>query len=73
MDVAALALTLGGVAMLALTFWEIVKGDTDLYFISEYFWFLDFDRDKQPVVYWIVIVAQALIGLGMIGEGLGLF
>ena len=73
MDIASPALVVGGIAILALTFWEILKGDTDLYFISEYFSFLDFDRDKQPVVYWIMIVAQALTGLGMLGEGLGLF
>lgn len=59
-----------GFVIIALTVWDIKRGDADSIFIFEPLWFLDFERNRFPLIFWAIIIAQFILGLYCIIVGL---
>lgn len=62
-------LALFGLALIALTFWNISKEEASPFFIHEFLWFLDFKRKNFPLIFWAIIIFQFTLGLSMVVAG----
>jgi hypothetical protein len=61
------ALLIGGGVLLILVLWQIRRGKSDLLF-----WLdggVDVNRKENGIFYWIAIVLQLIVSLGMIALG----
>ena len=61
------ALLIGGSVLLIFVLWQIRRGKSDLLF-----WLdggLDVDRKENGIFYWIAIILQLAVSLGMIALG----
>ena len=61
------ALLIGGGVLLILVLWQIRRGKSDLLF-----WLdggVDVNRKENGIFYWVAIVFQLIVSLGMIALG----
>lgn len=63
-------LTLMGVALLGITYWDYRKEETDTIFILDWWVWFDVSRASFPLLYWLIIVAQIVGGFGLVFWGL---
>ena len=61
-----------GVLILALTLWELKREETDTIIILDWVWWFDVSRANLPLIYWIIIIFQFVMGVGLIAKGFGL-
>ena len=61
-----IALIIIGIIIIVESVWEIRDRKSSLGLISDWLWFLAFNRDKQPVLSWMLIIIQITIGIGLI-------
>ncbi|MBU2707034.1 hypothetical protein KCM76_13650 [Zooshikella marina] len=63
-----------GIVVLLLTFWEVKEEKTDMSGLFDYINpldYLDISRDKNPLIFWSIILIQFSFGVGLIIYGLG--
>ena len=59
-----------GLIALAVTWWELQRDETDTICILDGWLDIDVTRAAMPVVYWSIIVAQAVGGVALIVQGI---
>ena len=59
-----------GILILAATVWDLSRDETDTVFVLDIFPWFDISRKSFPVIYWIIIITQAGIGLTMVFNGI---
>ncbi len=62
-------LTLLGVVLLAITYWDYRKEETDTVFILDWWAWFDVSRASFPLLYWLIILAQIVGGITLIFYG----
>ncbi len=58
-----------GIILLLYTCYEVLVAETDSILFTEYLWF-DISRWKNPILYWLTILLQTAVGVGLIVSGL---
>jgi hypothetical protein len=59
---------LGGIVVLLFTFWNIRMGEADFLFWMGH-WGIEVTREDNGIFFWIAMVLQILVGLGLIAFG----
>ena len=60
-----------GILLIALTFWDLARKETDTVFIFEHWWeWIDINRSSFPIAYWLVISIQFSAGAFLIIYGI---
>lgn len=60
-----------GIVVLLVTAWDYFNGESDTMLILDWDWiWFDFSRQDHPAVFHAIIVAQMVIGLGVICTGI---
>jgi hypothetical protein len=58
-----------GLVLLALTWWELQREETDTVWVLGWGPWFDVSRQSSPMWFWIIISAQAVSGVAMVIEG----
>jgi len=59
-----------GLGLLALTWWELQREETDTVWILDWGPWFDVSRQSSPTWFWIIIAAQTVSGMVMVVEGI---
>lgn len=62
-------LILFGVILLAITYWDYQKEETDTMILFDWAWF-DVNKAEHPEIFKAIIYIQTVIGIGMIVVGI---
>jgi hypothetical protein len=52
--------------LLALTYWDYKKDETDTIFLLDWWIWFDISRENAPVIYWACMAAQIFTAIGLI-------
>jgi hypothetical protein len=60
---------LGGIVILLFTLWNVRTGEADLLLWLGH-WGIEITREENGIFFWLAIVLQALVGLGLVAVGI---
>ncbi len=63
-------LILFGVILLAITYWDSQREETDTVLLLEWWAWFDVSKEEHPTLFKTIIYIQTIIGIGMIVVGL---
>jgi hypothetical protein len=64
------SLTVLGIALLVITFWDYQKDKTNTVFLFEWWAWFDVSRSSSPSLYWMILAAQTIGGVFLIFSGI---
>lgn len=63
-------LIVAGLFVLALTWWDYQREEADTVLLLDWVWWWDFSRSEFPLIFWLLIAGQGIMGTVLILAGL---